>query len=295
MAGVTDLAATLLRAYDDHLRGAAEVRGALASGDDGTVVWGRFADGDDGGTVGFVADRGIGRLELDDAALDDLIATTLATVTASGDVGSVEWKTRGHDAGIARLTTRLVAAGFVAEDPETVMVGPAEAVRDAGVDLPLPPEIEIVRLPLPTIDGPDDDNRRWVERALAMQDGVFGGTFSLAALLARVDELDGNCEVWVARTGDAVVSAGRLEPVPGTGFAGLWGGATDPAWRGRGIYRVLTSARADAALAGGARYLQSDCTPMSRPILERSGLTAITTTTPFVWTRPDEADADGPA
>jgi hypothetical protein len=33
------------------------------------------------------------------------------------------------------------------------------------------------------------------------------------------------------------------------------------------------------------RLLNSDCTPMSRPILERSGLVAVTTTTPYVWTR----------
>ena len=35
-----------------------------------------------------------------------------------------------------------------------------------------------------------------------------------------------------------------------------------------------------------SRYLQSDCTEMSRPILERSGLSRVTTTTPFVWQRP---------
>jgi hypothetical protein len=47
----------------------------------------------------------------------------------------------------------------------------------------------------------------------------------------------------------------------------------------------LVSARARSALARGFRYIQSDCTPMSRPILERSGLLAVTTTTPYIWTR----------
>jgi hypothetical protein len=54
----------------------------------------------------------------------------------------------------------------------------------------------------------------------------------------------------------------------------LWGGATNPEWRGKGIYRALTAARASAAVATGVRYLHSDCTAMSRPILERSGLVA---------------------
>jgi predicted GNAT family acetyltransferase len=92
-------------------------------------------------------------------------------------------------------------------------------------------------------------------------------------------------ELWVAEQDGRVVSAGRLEPVAGTDFAGIWGGSTLPEWRGKGIYRALTAARARAALAEGVRYINSDCTAMSRPILERSGQVAVTTTTPNVWRR----------
>ena len=49
--------------------------------------------------------------------------------------------------------------------------------------------------------------------------------------------------------------------------------------------RLHTSARARSALGRGVRYLHSDCTAMSRPILERSGLVAVTTTTPYLWRR----------
>ena len=48
---------------------------------------------------------------------------------------------------------------------------------------------------------------------------------------------------------------------------------------------MTTRNRARAALAEGVRYINSDCTVMSRPILERSGLVAVTTTTPYVWSR----------
>ena len=95
----------------------------------------------------------------------------------------------------------------------------------------------------------------------------------------------------MAEADGEVVSAGRLEPVEGTEFAGIWGGATRPQWRGRGIYRALTAARARSAIAHGKRYINSDSTEFSRPILERSGLVKVTTTTPYEWSRPAPAAA----
>lgn len=70
-------------------------------------------------------------------------------------------------------------------------------------------------------------------------------------------------------------------------FAGLWGGSTLPAWRGRGIYKALVATRAQVANASGVRYLQVDASADSDPILRRSGFRAITTTT-FVWTPPGD-------
>ena len=89
----------------------------------------------------------------------------------------------------------------------------------------------------------------------------------------------------MAEADGAVVCTGRLELVPGTAFAGIWGGGTVPEWRGKGIYRALVAQRARSALARGVRYLHSDSTEFSRPILQRSGLLPVTTTTPFIWTR----------
>jgi hypothetical protein len=92
-------------------------------------------------------------------------------------------------------------------------------------------------------------------------------------------------ELWVAEAEGRVVSAGRLEPVRGTSFAGIWGGATLAEWRGRGIYRALTAARARSALRMGKTLVNSDSTEYSRPILERSGLVKVSTTTPYHWRR----------
>jgi GNAT superfamily N-acetyltransferase len=80
-----------------------------------------------------------------------------------------------------------------------------------------------------------------------------------------------------------MISTARLEFEPGTEFAGLWGGSTLAAWRGRGIYRALVAHRARIAAARGIRYLHVDATEDSRSILQRLGFIAVTTTTPYVW------------
>ncbi|BAS07046.1 acetyltransferase [Arthrobacter sp. Hiyo4] len=90
--------------------------------------------------------------------------------------------------------------------------------------------------------------------------------------------------VFLAEASGEVVSAAWLEINPDTDFAGLWGGSTLPAWRGRGIYKALVFARAQVAATRGVKYLQVDASADSEPILPRLGFRAITTTTPFVWT-----------
>lgn len=74
-----------------------------------------------------------------------------------------------------------------------------------------------------------------------------------------------------------------MELHPGSGFAGLWGGGTVPAWRGKGIYRALVAHRARSAAEGGYRYLQVDASDQSRPILQRLGFLALSTTTPYEY------------
>jgi len=90
----------------------------------------------------------------------------------------------------------------------------------------------------------------------------------------------------VAMAGDQPVGAARVGFTPGTDFAGLWGGGTIPAWRGRGIFRALVGYRAGLAAARGYRYLQVDALPASRRILRRLGFQPVAVTTPYVWTPP---------
>ena len=118
------------------------------------------------------------------------------------------------------------------------MVGEASALV---VDLDLPDGVVVRRL----AEGDPALDAKLAE-LLEMQAGVFGGSrFSVEACREAMERGD---EFWVVEADGSVVSGGRLVCVEGTAFAGVWGGATVPEWRGRGLYRALVSARAASAL-----------------------------------------------
>lgn len=250
--------ADLLAAYDAQLRGVGEVANAESYDRSGPLWRGTWED------RGFVTYE-----SLDGHDPAALVAETVAYYRDQTGLSGFEWKTRGHDE-VPGLDAILRAAGFVPEEVETVMVGEAAAL---AVDVPLRDGLTVRRL----------HTRDELDAVAAVSVSVFrrGGS-----LTEQVLQGDGRVEAWGAFDGDRAVSSGRLVFVDGTDFAGLWGGATLPAHRGLGLYRALTAGRARSALERGTRYLQSDCSAMSRPILERSGLVPVTTTTPYIWTRP---------
>lgn len=263
----------LLTAYDAQLRRDAEVPSALSTTELGPLVLATYLGG-----RGFITYR---TLDADGRpatveSVRALVRDALEHFRAQPEVLTVEWKTRGHDHAPG-LHEALVGAGFVPEEPESVMVGDAELLA-VDVDLPEGVTVRQVR------------DEAEVLPMLAMQAEVFGDDPADAAahdveVLHRLRTGDDDLELWVAEIDGQVVSAGRLEPVAGTDFAGIWGGATRPEHRGRGIYRALTAARARSAIRRGKRWVHSDSTEFSRPILERSGLVKVTTTTPYEWKR----------
>ncbi|RSO09329.1 GNAT family N-acetyltransferase [Streptomyces sp. WAC 06783] len=206
---------------------------------------------------------------LDRSRVDEAIAAQVDHYTALGR--EFEWKLYGHDQP-DDLADRLEAAGFVPEEPETLMVA---RIADLPTSSAPPTGIEL----RPVTDAAG------VELMAQAQEEAFGrdGTRHRQQLLAQLTERPDTVVAVVAMAGDVPVSAARLELVPGTGFAGLWGGGTVPAWRGRGIYRALIGFRANIAAERGYQYLQVDASDQSRPILERLGFTALTTTTPYVY------------
>lgn len=257
---------TLLAAYDAQMRG---VLPALPAGvrceRDGPLlrVVGHFR--------GFViAPRDLG---LSGAGLDRLIVRQRDYFAARGE--AVEWKTRAHDRP-GDLTDRLRAAGFVPGKPETVLIG--QAADTAGEPV-VPAGVTLRRV------AEDAD----IRRIAVMESGVWGMDWRRlhGFLNGQIAAAPDDIAVLVAEADGQVVSAAWLVLSPGTVFAGLRGGTTVPAWRGRGIYRALIAARARLAVARGVEYLHVDASEDSAPTLRRLGFRAATTATPWIWTPGD--------
>lgn len=259
-------AAALLAAHDEQLRTDAETPNAVSVDRLGPLFLVTFPAG-----RGFVTYRDLGGADAD--GIRKLVDATVSYYLDRPGITRVEWKTRGHDRAPG-LPDALIAHGFVPDDAESIMIGQASGL---AVDVPLPAGVT-----LRTVTEDQD-----VRAACVMQDEVFGGSIANEVADATLQRLaDGSgIELWVAETDGWIVSAGRVDPVPGTQFAGIWGGATRPEYRGRGIYRALTAARAASALRLGKTLVYSESTEFSRPILERSGLVKVSTTTPYRWRR----------
>lgn len=256
-------------AYDAQIRARTRSEGSLNGGvdTDGPVIRKVGWEG-----RGFIDYRDLGGL--DGAELDAFIAAQRDHFAGLGGIREVEWKHYGHDLP-ADLPARLAAAGFLPEEPETVLIGEVagltgEPVLPAGVTL---------REVTERVD---------LERIQAMQERVWGNDCSwLPDALARdIAGPDDPSVVLVAEAGGptgTVVCSAWIRFHEGTDFASLWGGSTLKEWQRRGIYRALVTCRANLAAARGHRYLQVDASTESRPILTRLGLLPVTATTPYLW------------
>ena len=218
-------------------------------------------------TGGFIDYRDLGGLE--GSEVDELIARQVQAFAARGE--KFEWKLHAHDQP-ADLATRLLAAGFVPEEVETVVIAPVATV--AG-ELRLPEAVQLREV----------SKRADFDRIATMEEAIWGdGRGWLAESLEAEHAVDPSAiTIVVAETDADVVCAAWVRFAKGTDFATLWGGGTLPDWRGRGIYRAIVAYRANLAAQRGFSYLQVDASDDSRPILERLGFVAVTTTTPYIW------------
>ncbi|WP_203841080.1 GNAT family N-acetyltransferase [Winogradskya humida] len=258
--------AALLAAYDSQMR--MPPGGTLPAGvtyeHDGPVV--RIV----GGHMGRI--RPPRDLGVTGAGLDRLITRQRDYFQARGQ--GVEWKLRGHDLP-ADLPERLVAAGFVPDEPSTVLLGFAgelatEPVLPGGIVLRQVHEAEDLR------------------RIAGHQSEVWNADLSWVEdmLLSQVSADPAQITILIAEAGDRIACSAWTLYYPGTDFAALLGGTTLPEWRGRGIYRAMIAARAQDAVTRGVPLLHVDASPASAPILRRLGFHKITTSTHYHWTPP---------
>lgn len=219
---------------------------------------------------GFVAYRDLGGLDGDE--LDALIARQVAFFHERGE--PFEWKAYGHDEP-PDLEDHLRAAGLEPEERETVVVA---RLADIAGDVVLPDGVALREV----------KDRADLDRIARFEEEVWQDGHSrdwLAQALA--DELADDpslLRVFVVEAAAAIVCAAWIRFERGTAWASLWGGATHADWRRKGIYRATVRHRANLALAEGFELVQVDASDDSRPILERLGFAAVTTTTPWVWT-----------
>ena len=241
----------VLAAFDEQMR--------RQRGRDGAVARG-VSDGD-----GW---RGVTWSDLSPGTADAAIADQVRRF--AGSAGPWEWKHYSHD-GPSDLPDRLVAAGFTPQPAETLLIA---EIADLALDVSTPPGVDLVEV----VD------EQGADRLVSVHDDVFGGDHSavgrsiLAGLASRPPAVAAVLAVYAG----TAVSAGRVEFQAGTDFAGLWGGGTLAAWRGRGLFRALVAHRAATAASRGFRYLQVDASADSSPILQRLGFVELATTTPFV-------------
>ncbi|MGD8807560.1 MAG: hypothetical protein PVH65_17025 [Chloroflexota bacterium] len=195
-------------------------------------------------------------------------------------IGEVEWKVYGHDRPWD-LRQRLAARGFEVGEAEAVMIldlGGA-AVRGQAWQADLRATSRPGQVTLRRLDRPSQlkdvqrieelvwqEKMAWIEKNLADAMAIPG---FLSAYVAYVDE-EPACAGWVNFHANGI-------------FADLWGGSTVPAHRGRGLYTAVLYARLKEAADRGYRFVTTDASPMSRPILARHGFELLTMTWPCKW------------
>ncbi len=254
----------LLAAHDAQLR--THLPDRLPEGEvvdrDGPLV--RVYGGPSGGWILYRDLDGI-----DGDALDELIARQIAFFAPRER--RFEWKHYGHDLP-ADLPDRLRAAGFVPEPTETVVIARIDDIAGEPV---LPEGVKLREV----------TERTDFERIAEMEEAVWGDSHAwLPDMLESERSVDPNdLDIVVAEAEGTVVCAAWIRYPSGTEFGTLWGGSTLPEWRRRGIYRATVVHRANLAAARGLRYLETDASDDSNPILQRLGFVPVTTTTPYVF------------
>jgi len=174
-----------------------------------------------------------------------------------------EWKVCDYDQPLD-LKERLAAHGFVAEEPEAVMV----------FDLQTTPPVLLQPV---TADVRPITQRAELQAVITVLEKVWGGNFTwVTQRLGRHLETPDFLNIYVAYVDDQPACVAWIYFHPHSQFASLWGGSTLAAYRQRGLYTALLATRAQEALRRGYRYLTIDAGPMSRPIVAKHGFEVLT-------------------
>ncbi|HUX36658.1 MAG TPA: GNAT family N-acetyltransferase [Rectinemataceae bacterium] len=204
--------------------------------------------------------------DLGGADVDTAIEVEIERFRELGVLDHLEWKLYGSDRP-ADLLERLVAHGFEAREPaDAILVLDLAEVPEIlkprpGYDIRRMNSLEGLDelLSIASTVWPEEsreDSRRFIEEAFAA-------------------DPEGQ-SLWLAYVDGKPVAEGRVE-FACREFGAIWGGATLPEYRNRGIYTALVAARATEAIERACRFLTIDASPMSRGVLEKRGFRLLDT------------------
>jgi hypothetical protein len=182
-----------------------------------------------------------------------------------------EWKLYDYDQP-SDLKERLVSHGFMVEEVEAIMV---LDLKDAPQNLwqPIRQRVQRITDPEKLADVQSIEQQVWQEDS-AWVITYLGGT------LRKYPE---QMSVYVAYINGQPASAAWVYFQKNSQFASLYGGSTIRAFRKQGLYTALLAVRAQEARDRQVRYLTTDASAMSRPILEKFGFERIAWSYPCKW------------
>lgn len=206
---------------------------------------------------------------LDEHDLDAVIQEQIAYFAPLNQPFS--WHVYDHDSPPG-LTDRLLAHGFAPDDdPDAIMVLDAQ---DASPALLTPVTIDVRRI----------TQRDQLDEVVQIEAQVWGGDFSwLKQRLGEHLEIPDYLSVYVAYVDGQPACSSWVYFHAHSQFAGLFGGATLPAFRQRGLYTAALAVRVQEAIRRGYRFLATGASPMSQPILAQNGFHLLTHLHAYEW------------
>jgi len=181
------------------------------------------------------------------------------------------WVVFDHDTP-ANLKDRLLAHGFLTEEPDAILI---LDIEDLSQDLVKPINFDVQRIS-------DPEN---IDDVLSIRQQIWQSDYSsMARSLAKrlVDDPE-SLGLYVAYVDGKPVSTAQISFFKKCHFAGLVHSATLPGFRGRGLYTALIAARVQEAKRRGIRFVDVDASPMSQPILEKLGFQWLTESYSCEW------------
>lgn len=206
---------------------------------------------------------------LDEADLDAVIQEQVAYFAPMDQPFS--WHVYDHDSP-SSLPRLLLAHGFAPDDdPDAVMV---LDVQDTPPVLLAPVAVDVRHI----------TQRDRLDDVVQVEAQVWGGDFGwLKQRLGDHLEIPDYLSVYVIYVDGQPACSSWVYFHPRSQFAGLFGGATLPIYRKRGLYTVSLAVRVQEAIRHGYRFLATGASPMSQPILAQNGFRLLTHAYAYEW------------